>query len=40
VPLAEDVDGLRWRGPSSELAPFLRELGYERLLERVPPPRE
>ena len=40
VPLAEDVDALRWRGPSSELAPFLRELGYERLLERVPPPRE
>jgi 5'-3' exonuclease len=39
VPLAEDVDALRWRGPSSELAPFLRELGYERLLERVPPPR-
>ncbi|MFN7589677.1 MAG: 5'-3' exonuclease H3TH domain-containing protein [Planctomycetota bacterium] len=40
VPLAEDVDALRWRGPRAELAPFLRELGYERLLERVPPPRE
>lgn len=39
VPLAEDVDALRWRGPNAELEPFLRELGYERLLERVPPPR-
>lgn len=39
VPLAEDVDALRWRGPNADLEPFLRELGYERLLERVPPPR-
>lgn len=39
VPLAEDVDGLRWRGPTAHLAPFLAELGYERLLERVPKPR-
>jgi 5'-3' exonuclease len=39
VPLAEHVDALRWRGPSADLAPLLAELDYERLLERVPPPR-
>jgi 5'-3' exonuclease len=37
VPLAEDVDALRWRGPTAELAPLCRELGAERLLERVQP---
>ncbi|MBL9078607.1 MAG: flap endonuclease [Planctomycetes bacterium] len=39
VPLAESLDDLRWRGPAPDLAPLCRELGYERLLERVPPPR-
>ncbi len=39
VPLAEDVDALRWRVARPELAPLLAELGYERLLERVPPAR-
>ncbi|MBL8756416.1 MAG: flap endonuclease [Planctomycetes bacterium] len=39
VPLAEDVGALRWRGPTPELSPFLAEIGYERLLERIPAPR-
>jgi len=39
VPLAESVDELRWRGPTDDLAPLCKELGYERLLERVPAPK-
>jgi 5'-3' exonuclease len=39
VPLATDVDALSWRGPGPEFAALCRELGAERLLERVPPPR-
>ena len=39
VPLTESVDDLRWRGPTADLAALCREIGYERLLERVPPPR-
>lgn len=38
VPLAEDVAALRWRGPHEDLAVLCRELGYERLLDRVPAP--
>ena len=39
VPLAEDVDALRWRGPRDDLAPLCHELGFARFLERVPPRR-
>jgi 5'-3' exonuclease len=36
VPLAEDIDDLRWRGARrSELTSLCRELGDERFLERV-----
>lgn len=38
VPLAEDVDALRWRGPTAAVAPFCRELGAETLLTRLPDP--
>jgi len=38
VPLAEDVAALRWRGPRADLASLCAELGYERLLARVPAP--
>ncbi|MCB9878448.1 MAG: flap endonuclease [Planctomycetes bacterium] len=34
VPIRETLDELRWRGPTDDLAPLCRELGYERLLER------
>ena len=39
VPFAETLDDLRWRGPRPELGDLLRELEYERLQDRVPPPR-
>jgi 5'-3' exonuclease len=38
VPLAEDVDALRWRGPVPDLEALCRELGADGLLARVPPP--
>jgi 5'-3' exonuclease len=38
VPLVEDVDALRWRGPGPELAAVCAELDAPALLERVPPP--
>jgi 5'-3' exonuclease len=39
VPLTENVDALRWRSPTADLAPLLAEIGYDRLLERLPQPR-
>ena len=37
VPLAEDTEALRWYGaPRPELTAFCREIGDERILERVP----
>jgi 5'-3' exonuclease len=38
VPLAEDLDALRWRGAGEALPGLCREIGYERLLERLPEP--
>ena len=35
VPLAEDLDALRWRGPSPDLAPFCEELGIPDLTPRL-----
>ncbi|MCC7063919.1 MAG: flap endonuclease [Planctomycetes bacterium] len=39
VPLAEDLDALRWRGAAAELPALCAEIGFERLLERLPAPR-
>jgi 5'-3' exonuclease len=39
VPFVESLDGLRWRGARPDLAALCGEIGYERLLERVPAPR-
>lgn len=39
VPLAENVDALRWRGASPQLEAFCKEIGFESFLERVPQPR-
>lgn len=35
VPLVESLSALQWRGPTSEFAAFCREIGAERLLERI-----
>ena len=35
VPIAETLDGLRWRGPGEELEAFCREIGYVRFLDRL-----
>lgn len=35
VPLVERLPDLAWRGATPELASFCREIGFERLLERV-----
>jgi 5'-3' exonuclease len=37
VPLAESPAALRWCGVAAAFAPLCRELGAERLLERLPP---
>ena len=39
VPIAADLDSLRWRGPTATLPALLASLGAERLLARVPAPR-
>lgn len=39
VPFVEALDDLRWRGARPGLAVLCAEIGYERLLERVPEPR-
>ncbi|MBL8727736.1 MAG: flap endonuclease [Planctomycetes bacterium] len=39
VPFVETLDDLRWRGAGPGLPAFCADLGYERLLERVPAPR-
>ena len=39
VPLAENVDALRWRGATPDLAGFCASIGFESFLERVPQPR-
>lgn len=39
VPLAEDLDALRWRGAAAQLPELCAEIGFERLLERLPAPR-
>ncbi|HEB53320.1 MAG TPA: flap endonuclease [bacterium] len=33
VPIAESLDDLRWLGPTDELEPLCREIGFERFLE-------
>ena len=35
APLFEDVDELRWRGPTSEFAAYAEKMGNPRLLQRV-----
>lgn len=39
VPIAEDVDGLRWRGPTAAFGDLCASIGAERLVSRVPAPR-
>lgn len=34
VPIAEELEDLRWRGPDSGLQAFCREIGYTRFLDR------
>ena len=34
VPLFEDVDQLRWRGPTAAFAPYAQRIGADRVLER------
>jgi 5'-3' exonuclease len=39
VPIAEDVDDLRWRGPTAAFGDLCASIGAERLVSRVPEPR-
>ncbi|MFM1870589.1 MAG: hypothetical protein RL398_11 [Planctomycetota bacterium] len=39
VPIAEDVDDLRWRGPTAAFGDLCASIGAERLVSRVPAPR-
>ena len=34
VPIQESLDDLRWSGPTDDLEPFCREIGFERFLDR------
>lgn len=36
VPIATDLATLQWRGPTADLADLCREIGFERLLDRLP----
>ena len=38
VPLQERLDDLRWAGPTDDLAPLCKELGFERFLDRFSGP--
>jgi len=35
VPIKESLDDLRWGGPTADLAPLCREIGFERFLSRM-----
>ena len=35
VPIKEELDDLRWDGPTADLEPLCREIGFERFLSRM-----
>ena len=35
VPIKEELEDLRWRGPSDDIEGFCREIGFARFLDRL-----